>query len=105
MEQGTFLTKLTQLGKKILPAGSHLWLYGSRARGDARPDSDWDLLVLLDKDKKSLDDFDKYAYPFIEYGLDRNTAVSAFIYTYSDWNNHPYSLFHYNVEADKVVLL
>jgi predicted nucleotidyltransferase len=23
-------------------------LYGSRVRGDARPDSDWDLLVLLD---------------------------------------------------------
>lgn len=25
-------------------------LYGSRARGDAAPDSDWDLLVLLDGD-------------------------------------------------------
>ena len=23
-------------------------LYGSRARGDAQPDSDWDLLILLD---------------------------------------------------------
>jgi len=25
-------------------------LFGSQARGDARPDSDWDLLVLLDKE-------------------------------------------------------
>ena len=24
-----------------------IWLFGSRARGDARPDSDWDLLVIV----------------------------------------------------------
>jgi predicted nucleotidyltransferase len=24
-----------------------IWLFGSRARGDHRPDSDWDLLVVL----------------------------------------------------------
>jgi len=26
-----------------------LWLFGSRARGDARPDSDYDLLVVVDE--------------------------------------------------------
>ncbi len=25
---------------------AEVWLFGSRARGDARPDSDWDFLVL-----------------------------------------------------------
>lgn len=37
-------------------AGQHLEalvLYGSRARGDAKPDSDWDVLVLL-KDSADL---------------------------------------------------
>ena len=27
-----------------------IWLFGSRARGDHRPDSDWDLLVVLSND-------------------------------------------------------
>ena len=27
-----------------------LWLFGSRARGDHRPDSDWDILAVLDDD-------------------------------------------------------
>ena len=37
--------------------GEHLrelWLYGSRARGEARPGSDYDLLVLLDRDATEL---------------------------------------------------
>ena len=28
-----------------------LFLYGSQARDEARPDSDWDILILLDKEK------------------------------------------------------
>ena len=105
MSKTNFLNSLTQLGKKIIPSGSHLWLYGSRARGDAREDSDWDLLVLLDKDKRAWDDFDKYAYPFIELGLNANTIVNPFIYTTTEWRNNQYSPFHYNVEEDKVVLV
>lgn len=27
-----------------------IWLFGSRARGDARPTSDWDLLVVVSND-------------------------------------------------------
>lgn len=27
-----------------------MFLFGSRARGDARPDSDWDFLIVIDRD-------------------------------------------------------
>ena len=33
-----------------------IWLFGSRARGEARPDSDWDLLVLVPDNEQDVDD-------------------------------------------------
>jgi predicted nucleotidyltransferase len=34
-----------------------VWLFGSRARGDYRPDSDWDIMVVID-DSAPDDDLD-----------------------------------------------
>ena len=58
--------EIQTLKRQILP-NEKVILFGSQARGDARPDSDWDLLVLLNKEKRSfMEDYDKYAYPFDE---------------------------------------
>ena len=42
---------LREVKKAILALDpqAEVWLFGSRARGDARPDSDWDFLMLTDK--------------------------------------------------------
>ena len=79
-----------------------LILFGSQARGDAREDSDWDLLVLIDKDKSNFsDDYDKYSYPFAELGFKHNTYMSAKVYTVKDWKMYP-SIFKYNVEQEGI---
>jgi len=71
-------------------------LFGSQARGDVREDSDWDLLVLLNKGKRNfIEDYDKYGYPFSEIGDKYGTYISAKIYTKKDWESHP-SLLKYN---------
>ena len=49
MNKATVISNIKEIASKTLPANSSLLLYGSRARGDNRPDSDWDLLILLDK--------------------------------------------------------
>lgn len=65
MNKATVISNIKAIASKTLPEGSTLLLYGSRARGDNRPDSDWDLLLLLDKPKLSSKDYD-YGYPFRE---------------------------------------
>jgi predicted nucleotidyltransferase len=55
---------------------SSVWLFGSRARGDNRDDSDWDVLVALPDDAPpaNLD-------PLIGWALQRELSIPATIVT------------------------
>ena len=105
MEKTQILNRIKKVASQVLPEGSALYLYGSRARGDAHEDSDWDLLLLLDKPRLEFKDFEKYSYPFVEMGWDLGEDIRPHAYTKDEWYNGPHSLFYYNVEEDKVVLL
>ena len=48
MSDAEFLQEVKRYVQEIDPL-AEVWLFGSRARGDAREDSDWDFLVLTDK--------------------------------------------------------
>ena len=48
----TLINALKVKASEILPKGSQVALYGSRARGDAHADSDWDLHLLVPGDEK-----------------------------------------------------
>ena len=97
------LENIRTLKRQILP-NDRMILFGSQARGDARPDSDWDLLVLLNKAKKEFEDEDIYGYPFAELGLKYDTYISAKVFSIKDWETHP-SIFRYNVEREGIEIL
>ena len=97
--------QIKTLGEKVLPKGSHLLLYGSRARGDNRPDSDWDLLVLIDQDRQQLQDFEQYAYPFVEMGWNNGIEINPMLYTCKEWEHRHFTPFYHNVESDKIILV
>lgn len=105
MSTNDILSQIQLLGREIIPADGHLYLYGSRARGDFHEDSDWDLLILLNKEKEEYSDFDNYSYPFIAMGCDMGVPISAHLYTMSKWNSMWFSPFYHNVEQDKIVLI
>lgn len=104
MKTAQVLDSIRQVASTILPQGSKLYLYGSRARGDACEDSDWDMLLLLDQPENNADDFQKYVYPIMERGFDLWQYFSIQTYTKNDWYNGPHTMFYYNVEKDKQLI-
>jgi predicted nucleotidyltransferase len=104
MEKTQMINHIKQTAANVLPKGSTLYLYGSRARGDYHEGSDWDLLILLDKPKRDIRDWDNYAFPFVEKGWDIEEDISARTFTKELWYNGPHTLFYFNVEEDKKLL-
>ena len=96
MDSQVVLNKIIERAKEILPEDARLVLFGSRARGDARPDSDWDLLIVLNKDQRSIDDIAEYGCPFMELGYDIDEEINPLVYGRGDWQKrHITPLYHF----------
>ena len=91
--------------KQVLPQGAQAFLYGSRALGDARADSDWDVLILLDKQKIQPSDYDNVSYPLVELGWSLNECISPVLYTVKDWLKYRFTPFFHNVKDEGVRLV
>lgn len=87
-----------------LPVHGEAFLYGSRARGDARKDSDWDVLILLDKPQLDMSDYINISYPLTELGCDIGKTISPMLYTKADWNKYSFTPFYKNVQTEGVKL-
>lgn len=79
-------------------------LFGSQARGTARPDSDWDILVILNKDKLDPSDYDKITFPLTALGWDLGETISPVMYTEKEWESNKMTPFYKNVQQDGIVL-
>jgi len=79
-------------------------LYGSRARGDAREDSDWDVLAIVDKPRLTLKERSNIQYPIWDKGLDVGEEINVFSYTRRQWEQAPPSMFKYNVMNEGITL-
>jgi predicted nucleotidyltransferase len=101
MNQQIF-NEIQALKRQLLP-NEKLILFGSQARGDAHEDSDWDLLILLNKEKRNFnEDYDKYAYPFTELGWNYSIAINPIVYTVNDWEKGKIFPFYKNVMREGI---
>lgn len=88
-----------------MPEGSHIVLYGSRARGNAGDDSDWDLLVLLDKAKIEQADYDGICYNLTSLGWEMGEMIIPVLYTKDEWNNNSFTPFYKNVTSEGIEII
>lgn len=104
MNKKEIINKIISVAKSVLPNGSTLLLYGSRARGDEKADSDWDLLILVDKNTLVESDYDMLSFPFTLLGWNIGQIISPQLYTRNEWESLSYLPFYKNVEHDKIQL-
>jgi uncharacterized protein len=64
-----------------------IYLYGSRVRGTAKADSDWDLLILLNKDSISNEDEQNITFPLFDLEFETGEVISPMVYSAKEWNS------------------
>jgi uncharacterized protein len=64
-----------------------VYLYGSRARGTMKADSDWDILILLNKDKITMDVERDVTYPLYDLEFEIGEVISPMVYSEKEWNS------------------
>lgn len=104
MNKKEIINKIISVAKSVLPNGSTLLLYGSRARGDEKADSDWDLLILVDKNTLVESDYDMLSFPFTLLGWNIGQTISPQLYTRNEWEGLSYLPSYKNVGHDKIQL-
>lgn len=82
-EERRMLRELKEAVLRFAP-DAQIILYGSTARGERQPDSDYDVLVLL-PEKLPWQVEQQLRYAVYEVGFEHETVISVFVHTREQW--------------------
>ena len=83
VKKSIVLFKIKSTIRQIDPEAEVI-LYGSRARGDERPDSDWDLLILVNT-KADLDYESVFRHRLFDLELELEQSFSVTVHNKNQW--------------------
>ena len=99
------LNQIKAIAKEAAPEGSQVILFGSRARGEAKRGSDWDILIVLPKSRLEQKDYDDVSFPFVELGWHLNEQINPIMYAQDEWAASSITPFYDNVLRDGIKLI
>lgn len=104
MKKETLLKQVKQNVQQIDPQAEVI-LFGSRARGDARPDSDWDFLILTDKKMTSELQQEIWDTLYEKVELPNLQVISALIHEKGTWQQtHQVTPLYQNIKQEGQLL-
>lgn len=104
MKRPEIIENIRAILKRVAPDAKAI-LYGSEARGDARTDSDVDLLILVDGDSMTLAEEEAITLPLYELELKTGISISPIVMLKKLWENRPFKTpFYINVMNEGIVL-
>ena len=99
------LSRIKAVARETAPKGSRVILFGSRARGEAKKNSDWDILIVLPKNRLEQKDYDDVSYPLVELGWQLNEQINPIMYAQEEWAANSITPFYDNVLLDGINLI
>ncbi len=103
--RNVIIKEISRLAGQMFSTGTGtVYLYGSQARGDSSPHSDWDILIVTDDSIATDDDFRYFAFPFAEIGWRYGEQITPLHYTKSQWDAEKDTAFYSSVLADAIKL-
>lgn len=96
--------KCSKVIKEIDPSAEVI-LYGSRARGEAEPDSDYDLLILVDGEV-TLEREDIFRRRLFPIELETGAVLTIILMNRKDWSSPLYSAMPLcqNIKKEGIIL-
>lgn len=104
MRRPEVVKQIKQTIEKTEPTATTI-LYGSEARGDARADSDIDVLILLEGDKRDFRREEELSGALYDLELNTGVLISPMIILRKQWENRPFKTpFYINVMNEGIKL-
>ena len=104
MTRTHIVDKIREKTREMLP-DAQAFIYGSEARGDARPDSDIDLLILLPEDKVTPEHEHAIVSKLFEIELQSGIIISTLVMSRRQWDNpRVITPFYRNVKREGILL-
>lgn len=104
MERKHIVSQIQSAIHSVEPSAQAV-LFGSEARGDARPDSDIDLLILLDGNKRDAERENRLTDLLYDIELASGVIISPIIMLRQQWDTRPFKTpFYVNVINEGRVL-
>lgn len=103
MDNQQYILSLVKNKIKIIDPKAKILLFGSRARNDYREDSDWDFLILTEKEvTRELKN--KISDSLFEAELDTEQVITNVVQSIYNWNKYSKTPFFMNIIKDGIEL-